>query len=123
MGGSTIAPEMMKPLLTMGLAYAFYAAFLANTAAPQRADVRLRACVSAGEALPTDIGRRWRERYEELARFGAPQIATALGILADPASHPVVFHCTVGKDRTGVVVAVTRSASCRTTAPRPPRAS
>jgi protein-tyrosine phosphatase len=47
------------------------------------------------------------ERYEELARFGAPQIATALGILADPASHPVVFHCTVGKDRTGVLAAVT----------------
>ena len=46
-------------------------------------------------------------RYEELARFGAPQIAAALRILADPASHPVVFHCTVGKDRTGVLAAVT----------------
>jgi protein-tyrosine phosphatase len=47
------------------------------------------------------------ERYEELARFGAPQIAKALEIIADPASHPVVFHCTVGKDRTGVLAAVT----------------
>jgi protein-tyrosine phosphatase len=47
------------------------------------------------------------ERYEELARFGAPQIATALGIIADPASHPLVFHCTVGKDRTGILAAVT----------------
>lgn len=28
MGGSAIAPEMMKPLLTMGLAYSFYAGFL-----------------------------------------------------------------------------------------------
>jgi benzoate-CoA ligase family protein len=41
----------------------FYAAFLANAAAPQRAEVKLRACVSAGEALPVDVGRRWKERY------------------------------------------------------------
>jgi benzoate-CoA ligase len=41
----------------------FYAAFLANPAAPLRADVKLRCCVSAGEALPEDIGRRWLERY------------------------------------------------------------
>jgi benzoate-CoA ligase family protein len=41
----------------------FYAAFLASTAAPQRAELKLRRCVSAGEALPSDIGRRWSERY------------------------------------------------------------
>jgi benzoate-CoA ligase family protein len=41
----------------------FYAAFLASAAAPRRDEVRLRLCVSAGEALPPDIGRRWRERY------------------------------------------------------------
>ncbi len=41
----------------------FYAAFLANPAAPQRADLKLRCCVSAGEALPQDVGRRWSERY------------------------------------------------------------
>ncbi|MGA2893123.1 MAG: benzoate-CoA ligase family protein [Xanthobacteraceae bacterium] len=41
----------------------FYAAFLASPAAPQRAELNLRACVSAGEALPADIGRRWSERY------------------------------------------------------------
>ena len=41
----------------------FYAAFLASPAAPQRADVKLKVCVSAGEALPPDIGRCWRERY------------------------------------------------------------
>jgi len=41
----------------------FYAAFLASPAAPQRAELKLRRCVSAGEALPTDIGRRWSERY------------------------------------------------------------
>jgi benzoate-CoA ligase len=41
----------------------FYAAFLASPAAPQRADLKLRCCVSAGEALPMDVGLRWVERY------------------------------------------------------------
>jgi benzoate-CoA ligase family protein len=41
----------------------FYAAFLASPAAPQRSEVKLRRCVSAGEALPTDVGRRWSERF------------------------------------------------------------
>lgn len=41
----------------------FYAAFLASPAAPQRADVKFRRCVSAGEALPEDVGKRWSERY------------------------------------------------------------
>jgi benzoate-CoA ligase family protein len=41
----------------------FYAAFLASPAAPERAELKVRRCVSAGEALPTDIGRRWSERY------------------------------------------------------------
>src|SRR5439155_1759648 len=41
----------------------FYAAFLANAAAPRRTDLNLRCCVSAGEALPPDVGRRWKERY------------------------------------------------------------
>jgi benzoate-CoA ligase family protein len=41
----------------------FYAGFLASAAAPQRDEVKLRLCVSAGEALPAHIGRRWRARY------------------------------------------------------------
>jgi len=41
----------------------FYAAFLASPAAPARGEVKIRRCVSAGEALPPDIGRRWSERY------------------------------------------------------------
>jgi benzoate-CoA ligase len=41
----------------------FYAAFLASPAAPQRDEVKLRCCVSAGEALPAEVSRRWRERY------------------------------------------------------------
>jgi benzoate-CoA ligase len=41
----------------------FYAAFLASAAAPTRGELKLRRCVSAGEALPVDVGRRWSERY------------------------------------------------------------
>jgi benzoate-CoA ligase len=41
----------------------FYAAFLAAEAAPAAAALRLRTCISAGEALPADVGRRWSERY------------------------------------------------------------
>lgn len=41
----------------------FYAGFLASPAAPARAELKLRRCVSAGEALPPDVGRRWSERY------------------------------------------------------------
>ena len=41
----------------------FYAAFLASPNAPARSDLHVRTCVSAGEALPPDVGRRWRERY------------------------------------------------------------
>ena len=41
----------------------FYAGFLASAAVPQAAELKLRRCVSAGEALPPDVGRRWRDRY------------------------------------------------------------
>jgi benzoate-CoA ligase len=41
----------------------FYAAFLASPAASQRGEVKFRRCISAGEALPPEVGRRWSERY------------------------------------------------------------
>ncbi len=41
----------------------FYAAFLASADAPTRGELKLRNCVSAGEALPVDVGQRWSERY------------------------------------------------------------
>jgi benzoate-CoA ligase len=39
-----------------------YAALLAYPELPKRAELALRRCVSAGEALPEEIGRRWTER-------------------------------------------------------------
>jgi benzoate-CoA ligase len=44
----------------------FYAALLAQDVVPDDAITRLRLCVSAGEALPAELCRRW------LARFGVP---------------------------------------------------
>src|SRR5580693_6949324 len=41
----------------------FYAGFLASSAAPEGSELKIRRCVSAGEALPPDVGRRWSERY------------------------------------------------------------
>jgi benzoate-CoA ligase len=40
-----------------------YAALLASPALPPAGQVRLRRCTSAGEALPEDIGKRWREHF------------------------------------------------------------
>ena len=45
-------------------------------------------------------------RYRDLARHGAPQIARALNILSDSSTYPVVVHCSAGKDRTGVMMAI-----------------
>jgi benzoate-CoA ligase len=40
----------------------FYAAMLAGNDLPQRGELALRRCVSAGEPLPQEIGRRWSAR-------------------------------------------------------------
>ena len=40
-----------------------YGGMLASPALPERSQVALRLCSSAGEALPSDIGLRWSERF------------------------------------------------------------
>jgi benzoate-CoA ligase len=40
-----------------------YAALLADAGRPPRADLKLRVCTSAGEALPAEIGKRWTAEY------------------------------------------------------------
>lgn len=40
-----------------------YAALLAEPGRPARADLNLRVCTSAGEALPAEIGKRWTAEY------------------------------------------------------------
>lgn len=40
-----------------------YAALLADPAKPAKAELRLRVCTSAGEALPAEIGKKWTGHY------------------------------------------------------------
>jgi benzoate-CoA ligase len=51
-----------KPTIYYGVP-TLYAAMLAAPDAPGREDLALRMSVSAGEALPADLGKRWRERF------------------------------------------------------------
>lgn len=48
-----------------------------------------------------------RERYREMSVDGREGIGTALRLVADVDTAPLVFHCFAGKDRTGIVAALT----------------
>ena len=50
-----------KPTIFYGVP-TLYAAMLASPEFPKRESLALRLCVSAGEALPADLGKRWKER-------------------------------------------------------------
>ncbi|MDA0225108.1 MAG: benzoate-CoA ligase family protein [Proteobacteria bacterium] len=50
-----------KPTIFYGVP-TLYAALLASAEFPQRETLSLRLCTSAGEALPADLGRRWKEK-------------------------------------------------------------
>jgi protein tyrosine/serine phosphatase len=53
---------------------------------------------------------RWlADRYLDLADTGVTGLGRALGVIAEERSAPVVVHCLAGKDRTGVVCALTLS--------------
>lgn len=45
-------------------------------------------------------------QYQEILRDAGDQIVAALEVLATPDALPAVFHCTAGKDRTGVLSAL-----------------
>jgi protein-tyrosine phosphatase len=57
------------------------------------------------EQAPGFLGTQYRRMLEE----AAPQIAGALSALAAPQARPAVFHCTAGKDRTGLLSAIVLS--------------
>jgi protein-tyrosine phosphatase len=56
-----------------------------------------------------DAERFLADRYLELVRDGHAGLAAVLQVIADERSAPVVVHCVAGKDRTGVVCALTLS--------------
>jgi protein-tyrosine phosphatase len=49
------------------------------------------------------------DRYVDMSLTGAEAIGATLRLIADPAATPLVFHCLAGKDRTGIVAALTLS--------------
>ncbi len=46
-------------------------------------------------------------RYGEMSGDGGEAIGAALRLIADAQAAPLVFHCAAGKDRTGIVAALT----------------
>ncbi|MCC6381210.1 MAG: tyrosine-protein phosphatase [Dehalococcoidia bacterium] len=46
------------------------------------------------------------ERYLHYLRVGGRRFARAVTMLAEADSYPVLIHCTAGKDRTGVLIAL-----------------
>lgn len=56
-----------------------------------------------------DPSRYLADRYRDLTERGATQLAAAVSLIADETTAPVVVHCVAGKDRTGVVCALTLS--------------
>jgi protein-tyrosine phosphatase len=52
------------------------------------------------------VARYLADRYLELAEEGAVGLAAAIGVIADAGTAPLVMHCVAGKDRTGVVSAL-----------------
>ncbi len=57
------------------------------------------------ERRPGFLGSQYREFLSD----AGGQIRAALEVLADPDALPAVFHCTAGKDRTGVLSAIVLS--------------
>lgn len=56
-----------------------------------------------------DPVRYLADRYRDMTDQGAAGLAAAVGVIADEQAAPVVVHCVAGKDRTGVVCALTLS--------------
>ena len=45
-------------------------------------------------------------QYRSMLDTGEATIAESLAILSDPSAYPAMFHCSAGKDRTGILAAV-----------------
>jgi protein tyrosine/serine phosphatase len=61
---------------------------------------------------PADLPRYLADRYAEMAEGGLTgknAVARSLRLVADSDRAPLVFHCAAGKDRTGVLAALTLS--------------
>jgi protein-tyrosine phosphatase len=57
-------------------------------------------------AAPPPEGSSIGARYLWYLEAGASALSTSFRMIADSSTHPLVFHCTAGKDRTGVLSAL-----------------
>jgi protein tyrosine/serine phosphatase len=55
------------------------------------------------------MARYLADRYGDLASTGSAGLVAAIEVIADAQAAPVLVHCVAGKDRTGVVCALTLS--------------
>ena len=69
----------------------------------------LRATWGIQEAPITDPVSFLSTHYLEMLEEGATAIAASFDVLSSPARLPAVFHCSAGKDRTGVLAALVLS--------------
>jgi protein-tyrosine phosphatase len=62
-------------------------------------------------AIDEDVepSRFFADRYAEVATDGVGELRRVLELIASDASLPLAFHCKSGKDRTGIVAALTLS--------------
>jgi protein-tyrosine phosphatase len=59
---------------------------------------------------PGEDEQRWvTDRYLQMSEEGSADIAETLALIADADAVPAVVHCMVGKDRTGIISALTLS--------------
>jgi protein-tyrosine phosphatase len=46
------------------------------------------------------------DQYRSMLEHGSATVGTALRLLSDAAAYPAMFHCSAGKDRTGILSAI-----------------
>jgi protein-tyrosine phosphatase len=61
--------------------------------------------ILAGKVREFSAGQM-ADLYVTMLEIAGPTFAQVVLLAADPANHPMVFHCTAGKDRTGVAAAL-----------------
>ena len=69
----------------------------------------LRATWGVPEATDIDPVEFLSDHYLQMLAEGAAAIAASFAVLGSPARLPAVFHCSAGKDRTGVLAALVLS--------------
>jgi protein-tyrosine phosphatase len=57
---------------------------------------------------PDEAADPWfvADRYRDMLAEGSRRVAAALQVLGDPGALPAVFHCSAGKDRTGIMAGI-----------------